>query len=200
MIAAHRNILLGEDFIAPYDGYIEGGGEEYLPGAVMLVKQQIQALVKNEYPSEHRIWTWNWWKVAADVPKPATRRTNRAARVRRGGRRAINILKKLIDLHVLGMDALSFDHLAKWLQTEHGWTTDICWMCLEDFSPNPGQPAESQHATWVRFGVLEAPPERRTGNPGWDWNTQHPWITMHGQANMRNLGREKVVLRRNSHC
>lgn len=200
MMAAHRSILLGDDYIAPYDGYMEGGGEAYLPGAMMLVKQQIQALVRNEHPPEHKIWDRNWWKVAADRPNPDAPRFNRVAMVLKGGKRALNILKKLIDLHVLGMDALAFDHLAKWLQTEHGWTTDVCWMCLEDFSPNPGQPPESQHATWVRFGVLVVPPERRTGNPGWDWNIQHPWVTMHWQADMRNLGREKVVLMRNSHC
>ena len=86
---------------------------------------------------------------------------------------ALGIFDMMLEMGVLGLDPHTFKHLTSWVQQHLQWTTDVTWLCIENFScihePN------DQMARWVCLDdVLDGwrPPD--TGHPGTDWNTVAP--------------------------
>jgi hypothetical protein len=61
LLNMHQCMLLGEYGVAPYDGYLEDGGDTNLPGVMVTVQRQLKALMLEMYRQEDGVWNWEWW-------------------------------------------------------------------------------------------------------------------------------------------
>lgn len=194
MLYMHQCQLLGESGFFGGFGRFGDYSTTQLPAPAAVAQRQLKAMIANGCHRGEAIWSWGWWEVAWRHDDG----TAVGAQLRK--MRAKQILRVLKDNGVLGMDALTFDHMAKWLQLDKNWETDIHWLCLEGFSPPLGGGPAPGLATWARFGADEwVDADPRTGGPGLDWNIMNPRLTMHQDVNPQRLGSEKVVLMRDCH-
>jgi hypothetical protein len=152
---------------------------------VNTVRQQIQRVIQEAGGRYTQLMGVQYWEYVYEWSVEVGVRNIRAK----------SILHKLLELEILGMDLHSFDHMARWLQGNHGWSTTIKWICLEDFSWD-GRPEHCVSlAYWMRFGLEEPAPERRTGAPGLDHNILEP----SQEALQQELTQRKVVLIKDLH-
>ena len=158
IVQVHRHLMLGPDLSALPNG-------ARTPCKLASVQAQMKAVWRGSFTEDQDAWQEAWWDVALHGGDAET--VEEEFRQQRW--RLLDILMLLIDTGILGMDALTFDHLATWLQTVKMWQTSIHWLCFESFSPTPGHTLVSNRGgTWMRFGVRDATAERRPGRAGWD--------------------------------
>jgi hypothetical protein len=190
--------LMGVHQLVLFKNGVEGHFENNnVPASLRTMRRQIQQQVfGNQHPPDYDLRSEEYWDFMYN-PGNECGQCPVCVDTALRHQRALEILIKLMSFNVLGLDAEAFDHMAKWLQETHGWVTDCRWLCIED--PSNGEQQEALFAHWIRFGLEDVIPPRRTGHPGDDWNTCDPRITMHPHAANNTLLHQRVVVLMDSH-